>query len=202
MKVTQYITTVGAEMQSNPVYPSMRLSGATDIVRGKAIGNDFLGFGVAITGSSCYNLFNMEKKERRAVLENLYGKDGLNFRVGRISVASSDYSPELYSYDDENGDVELKHFSIARDTAYIIPVLLGFVSVMLALEKDVANIIPIIKALADEFADVYIPLNEIFDEALKTQPSPKYYSADGVHPNENGARFIGEIYTNAVKALL
>ena len=70
------------------------------------------------------------------------------------------------------------------------------------IKKDVARIIPMIKKLADEFADVYIPLDEIFDEALKTQPAPRYYSADGVHPNENGARFIGEVYTNAVKALI
>ena len=60
----------------------------------------------------------------------------------------------------------------------------------------------IIRALAKEFADVYIPLDEIFEEALKTQPSPRYYSDDGVHPNENGARFIGKIYADAVKELI
>ena len=60
----------------------------------------------------------------------------------------------------------------------------------------------IIRSLAKEFADLYIPLDELFEEALKTQPAPKYYSADGVHPNENGARFIGKIYADAVKNLL
>lgn len=58
------------------------------------------------------------------------------------------------------------------------------------------------RELADEFADVYIPLNELFDEALKTQPEPRYYSADGVHPNKNGAEFIGKIYAEAVKPLI
>ena len=60
----------------------------------------------------------------------------------------------------------------------------------------------IIRSLAKEFADVYIPLDEHFEEALKTQPYPRYYSDDGVHPNENGARFIGKLYADAVKDLL
>ena len=55
--------------------------------------------------------------------------------------------------------------------------------------------------LAKEFADVYIPLDELFDEAMKTQPEPKHYSADGVHPNKNGAMFIGAEYAKAIKPL-
>ena len=68
--------------------------------------------------------------------------------------------------------------------------------------EDVARIQPIIRALADEFADAYIPLHELFAEALKTQPAPRYYSADGVHPNENGARFIAAAYVDVVKTLI
>ena len=69
-------------------------------------------------------------------------------------------------------------------------------------KADLARIIPIIRGLADEFADVYIPLDEHFAEALKTQPEPKYYSADGVHPNQNGAEFIGRLYAEAIEPLL
>ena len=63
-------------------------------------------------------------------------------------------------------------------------------------------ILPIIRSLAKEFADVYIPLDEIFEEALKTQPEPQFYSGDGVHPNENGAKFIGKLYFDAIAPLL
>ena len=38
------------------------------------------------------------------------------------------------------------------------------------LREDHKKIIPIIRALAEEFADVYIPLDERFEEAVKTQP--------------------------------
>ncbi len=63
-----------------------------------------------------------------------------------------------------------------------------------AMRRDLETVLPIIRSLADEFADAYIPLDEIFAEAIKTQPEPLYYSGDGVHPNENGSRFIGEQY--------
>ena len=72
----------------------------------------------------------------------------------------------------------------------------------LPIKEALAPVQKIIRSLAKEFADVYIPLDEYFAEALKTQPTPKYYSADGVHPNENGARFIGKIYADAVKDLI
>ena len=71
-----------------------------------------------------------------------------------------------------------------------------------AMREDVKKIIPTVRALAEEFADVYIPLDEYFEKALKTQPEPLYYSADGVHPNENGSRFIGKIYADAVQPII
>ena len=70
------------------------------------------------------------------------------------------------------------------------------------MRDELDRIIPVVDELAKEFADVYIPLDEKFKEAMKTQPVPRFYSVDGVHPNENGARFIGELYAEAVKSLL
>ena len=70
------------------------------------------------------------------------------------------------------------------------------------LREDLVTVAPIVRRLADEFADVYIPLDDLFGEAMKTQPEPLYYSADGVHPNENGSRFIAQHYADAVEHLL
>ena len=70
------------------------------------------------------------------------------------------------------------------------------------MREGLKTVLPIIRKLADEYADVYVPLDELFEEALKTQPEPKFYSGDGVHPNENGARFIGEHYAKAIEKLL
>lgn len=70
------------------------------------------------------------------------------------------------------------------------------------LREDLKTVLPIVRELAEEFADVYVPLDEKFDEALLTQPSPRYYSGDGVHPNENGSKFIGKLYAEAIEKLL
>ncbi len=70
------------------------------------------------------------------------------------------------------------------------------------LREDLKPLLPIIRRLAEQYADVFIPLDELFAEAIKNQPEPLYYSADGVHPNDNGARFIGKAYAEAVAPLL
>ena len=70
------------------------------------------------------------------------------------------------------------------------------------LREDIKTVLPIVRELAEEFADAYIRLDLHFEEAMKTQPEPLYYSADGVHPNENGRKFIGELYAEAVEKLL
>ena len=71
-----------------------------------------------------------------------------------------------------------------------------------AIRADLEKILPVIRKLADEYADVYVPLDKHFEEALKTMPEPHYYSADGVHPNQNGAAFIGKLYAEAIEAIL
>ena len=71
-----------------------------------------------------------------------------------------------------------------------------------AWRTEVERLLPIVRGLAEEFADAYIPLDKLFEDALKTQPEPNYYSADGVHPNANGAEFIGKHYFNAIAPLI
>ena len=55
------------------------------------------------------------------------------------------------------------------------------------------------RALADEFADAYIPL----DELLRSQPEePAFYASDGVHPTADGACLIGEACLHAMEPLI
>ena len=85
--------------------------------------SNFDGFGVAITPSSCYELSLMDSLERKKLLHHIYSKDGLGLSVGRICIGSSDYSPEIYSYNDHPFDTDLEHFSVERDEKYIIPMI-------------------------------------------------------------------------------
>ncbi|MBQ7347657.1 MAG: GDSL family lipase [Clostridia bacterium] len=83
----------------------------------------------------------------------------------------------------------------------IAPYLLDF-EPKEAWREEVKRVVSIVSRLADEYADVYIPLDQHFETALKTQPTPLYYSADGVHPNQNGAEFIANQYFEAVSHLI
>ena len=67
---------------------------------------------------------------------------------------------------------------------------------------ELATALPIIRSLADEYADAFVPLDKLFEDALKVQPSPAYYSGDGVHPNPNGAAFIAKHYVEAVSPMI
>lgn len=92
------------------------------------VNDNFNGFGVALTGSSCYELSVMPSEQRDKFLEDIYGKDGLNLSVARLSIGSSDYSPFVYSYCDTPGDTELKTFSVDADREFVIPMIKEAVS--------------------------------------------------------------------------
>ncbi len=89
-----------------------------------------LGFGGAFTDASCYLLSRMDAEQRRKLLNEFFGQDGLGLSMGRTCMGASDYSRTAYSYDDATApDPELKHFSIAHDRSYILPVLREALSV-------------------------------------------------------------------------
>ena len=121
MKVIQYNTNKYGEFVSYEVKKALYMAGPSVAKKVASYKNTgFQGFGVAITGASCYNLWKMDKEARTAFLKDIYGKDGLNLSVARISIGASDYSAELYTYDDECGDTSLSCFSVERDLEYIL----------------------------------------------------------------------------------
>ena len=67
---------------------------------------------------------------------------------------------------------------------------------------EVDSLRAIVRRLADEFADAFVPLADPFEKALLAQPEPHYYAADGVHPNDNGRAFIGKHYFEAIAPIL
>ncbi len=85
------------------------------------------GEGGSLTDSTAYLINNLGPGERGVVMHKLFGRDGAHISVLRLAIGASDYtvSPNPYTYDDNHGrpDPELKHFSIAHDEKYIIPVL-------------------------------------------------------------------------------
>ena len=68
------------------------------------------------------------------------------------------------------------------------------------LKAELAEKQAIVKSLADKYADVYLPMHEIF-QADKAQDKT-VYAADGVHPTEDGACLIAQKYLEAVSPLI
>lgn len=124
MRYVQYFSDPTHDHAKREVYSSMKMEGAKTIhIADEPNARTFGGFGVALTPSSCFNLSLMEAGERRKFLESIYSDEGLGLSVMRLCIGSSDYSAELYSYDDVEGDVALEHFSVERDEKYVIPII-------------------------------------------------------------------------------
>ena len=67
--------------------------------------------------------------------------------------------------------------------------------------EDLDPKIQIIRKLAREYADAYLPIDGLLAAAyLGVEPTE--YAADGVHPTEEGARFIADYYLEAVCDLI
>ncbi len=81
------------------------------------------GFGGTLTEAAAYTWHQMGEKVRMEFLEACYGKDGLGYTQARMAIDSCDACLGNYSAMDQEGDEELKSFSIKRDEKYILPFL-------------------------------------------------------------------------------
>lgn len=66
--------------------------------------------------------------------------------------------------------------------------------------EELARKKTIVKKLADEYADAFLPLDEVLHTQIEEEPA--YYSADGVHPTPDGACYIGEAYLRAIAPMI
>ena len=86
------------------------------------------GFGAALTDSAAWVLTSyLTAGAREQLLQELFSPtDGIGLGYLRVPVGASDFALYHYTYDDMPAgqrDPELRHFSIAHDEAYILPIL-------------------------------------------------------------------------------
>ena len=67
--------------------------------------------------------------------------------------------------------------------------------------EDLAPKIEVVRKLAREYADVYLPTDGLLQSAF-IGDDPLSYAADGVHPTAKGAAFIGELYAEYIAKLI
>jgi glucosylceramidase len=92
------------------------------------------GFGLALTGGSAKVIYRLEPVKRAALLQELFGKNGMT--VLRISVGASDLDSAVFSYEDEPGK-----FSLDKSKLDLIPLL-----------KEIIAINPAIKIMASPWS--------------------------------------------------
>ena len=82
-----------------------------------------LGFGAAFTDAACYTFNRLDLSAREALFHELFHPSAMGLNVCRTCIGASDYSTEVFSYDEGEPDPEMKRFSIAHDQGYVLPMM-------------------------------------------------------------------------------
>lgn len=80
----------------------------------------YLGIGGAITDASSEVFSTLDSLQQQRLLNSLYGKNGIGYNIIRTSIHSSDFGLGSHTYIEE-GDAELKTFSIEKDKEKRLP---------------------------------------------------------------------------------
>ena len=83
---------------------------------------EYLGIGGAITDASSEVFSKLSSEKQNDFLQAYYGNDGIGYNIIRTSIHSSDFGLGSHTYI-EDGDTELKSFSIEKDLEKRIPMI-------------------------------------------------------------------------------
>lgn len=94
------------------------------IVDPESEGQVIIGFGGAFTDTASGALSQMNSDLQKIAMMSYFDSNvGLGYNAGRIPIGACDFSRELYSMDEEEGDESLSHFSTESDKKGIIPLI-------------------------------------------------------------------------------
>jgi len=80
------------------------------------------GFGACFNELGWTSLSALSEEDRDAVMRELFDPAaGARFSYCRMPIGTNDFATEAYSYDETDGDFDLKHFSIEHDKQTLIP---------------------------------------------------------------------------------
>lgn len=83
-----------------------------------------VGFGGSFTEAAAYALAKMSPDKRQEALWSYFDPvKGLGYTLCRTHINSCDFSLSNYAYDEVEGDTQLKHFDIAPDKRFLIPMI-------------------------------------------------------------------------------
>ena len=107
---------IGWSMASGPAENTIALNSSKRF-------QEILGFGAAFTDAACYTFNRLDPSAREQLFHELFHPSEMGLSVCRTCMGSSDYSTEVFSYDEGEPDPEMKRFSIAHDQQYVLPMM-------------------------------------------------------------------------------
>ena len=90
------------------------------------------GFGACFNELGWTSLSELNAEDRNGIIQDLFSPEGMNFSMARMPLGANDFSRDWYSYNETDGDFEMKNFSIANDRETLIP----FIKAALAVRPD------------------------------------------------------------------
>ncbi len=82
------------------------------------------GFGCCFSELSALALNELSDEDKKRCLDELFDSDKCNFNFCRTPIGASDFATDFYSYNETDGDYEMKNFSIERDEKLLLPLIL------------------------------------------------------------------------------
>lgn len=110
---TAQLHTTTLTAQSTPKSSDLQLTG-------KAL-QALRGFGGCFNELGYLPLQKLTADQQESIYRDLFSPDGLNFTFNRTPIGANDFAESWYSYDETEGDYDLKHFSIDHDKQTLIP---------------------------------------------------------------------------------
>jgi glucosylceramidase len=123
-KTVEWIyTTEASQWVNQKGLSTLPVSGKTDVAifLDKPL-QSIEGFGACFNELGWTSLNSLNQADRESVLKELFAPgEGGNFTICRMPVAANDFARDWYSYDETDGDFEMKNFSIANDLQTLVP---------------------------------------------------------------------------------
>ncbi|KAM3728552.1 putative glucosylceramidase [Dirofilaria immitis] len=74
-----------------------------------------IGFGGAFTDAAGININSLSEPAQTNLLQSYFGNTSIQYTIGRVPIASTDFSTHAYSYDDSPNDFTLSNFSLVNE---------------------------------------------------------------------------------------
>lgn len=79
------------------------------------------GFGGCFNEQGWASLNTLSREDRDDVFAELFSENGMNLTLNRMPIGANDFSLDYYSYNETDGDFEMKNFSVAHDDSTLVP---------------------------------------------------------------------------------